>query len=486
MRFEWFVASRYLRSRRKQSFISIISIISIGGVSLGVATVILVIAVLDGVEHGLRDRFLANEAHVVFRLHDHSFFSDYQKRIAQIESIDEVVATSPVILAQIGVFPEYSDTIQDVIYIKGIDPDQEDAVTGFSELVSGSTDLKNSEFIENARLIRDETITGGIVLGGRLAARLGIIKGDVLRLVVKLVKHPVNASMLVPDLANFVVIGLYESEMAVYDNNFGFIHINDAQKLYNKTNLINTIFVRLNDAELAPQIARKIEDSVRFSVLEGMPDARTWMEMQAPLFSALRLEKIATTIIEALIILVASFNIASTLIMTVMEKTKDIGTLRTLGTSRGNIMKIFMIQGSVIGMLGTMLGTALGLVICWLLSSNTVRPSYWYALVLVVPILLQVFMALWLTLLRRGGWKFVAGTLWVIGIAFALYCTVRPISFAELGLSHIYQMNQMPIRVNWFFVIFINVLSFIICWLATLYPAWQAANLKPVEALQHE
>ena len=486
MRFEWFVASRYLRSRRKQSFISIISIISIGGVSLGVATVILVIAVLDGVEHGLRDRFLANEAHVVFRLHDHSFFSDYEKRIAQIESIDEVVATSPVILSQIGVFPEYSDTIQDVIYIKGIDPVQEDAVTGFSELVSGSTDLKNSEFIENARLIRDETITGGIVLGGRLAARLGIIKGDVLRLVVKLVKHPVNASMLVPDLANFVVIGLYESEMAVYDNNFGFIHINDAQKLYNKTNRINTIFVRLNDAELAPQIARKIEDSVRFSVLEGMPDARTWMEMQAPLFSALRLEKIATTIIEALIILVASFNIASTLIMTVMEKTKDIGTLRTLGSSRSNIMRIFMMQGSVIGMLGTMLGTALGLAVCWLLSSNTVRPSYWYALVLIVPILLQVLIALWRVLPHKGRWKFAVGALWIIGIGFALYCAVRPISFAELGLSHIYQMNQMPIKVNWFFVIFINVLSFMICWLATLYPAWQAANLKPVEALQHE
>ncbi len=486
MRFEWFVAARYLRSRRKQSFISIISIISIGGVALGVATVILVIAVLDGVEHGLRDRFLANEAHVVFRLHDHSFFGNYQKRIAQIESIDEVIATSPVILAQIGVFPEHSDTIQDVIYIKGVDPVQENAVTGFSELVSGSTDFKNSEFIESARLIRNETITGGVVLGGRLAARLGIIKGDVLRLVVKLVKHPVNESMLVPDLANFVVIGLYESEMAVYDNNFGFIHINDAQKLYNKANRINTIFVRLNDPELAPQIARKIEDSVRFSVLEGMPDARTWMEIQAPLFSALRLEKIATTIIEALIILVASFNIASTLIMTVMEKTKDIGALRTLGSSRSNIMRIFMIQGSVIGMLGTMLGTALGLALCWLLSSNTVRPSYWYALVLVVPILLQVFIALWRVLPHKGGWKFAVGALWIIGIGFALYCAVRPISFAELGLSHIYQMNQMPIKVNWFFVIFINVLSFMICWLATLYPAWQAANLKPVEALQHE
>ena len=208
--------------------------------------------------------------------------------------------------------------------------------------------------------------------------------------------------------------------------------------------------------------------------------------MQAPLFSALRLEKIATVIIEALIILVASFNIASTLIMTVMEKTKDVGTLRTLGSSRGNIMRIFMIQGSVIGTLGTMLGTVLGLSLCWLLSTNTERPSYWYTLALAVPILLQILIASQHALRRKGGWKFAIGVLWLIGIGFALYCAVRPISLVELGLSQIYQMHQLPIKINWLFVIFINVLSFVICWFATLYPAWQAANLKPVEALQHE
>ena len=484
MKFEWFVASRYLRSRRKQSFISIISIISIGGVALGVATVILAIAVLNGVEHGLKDRFLANEAHVVFRLHNGSFFDNYQKRIGQIETIDEVVATSPVVFSQIAVFPERSDTIQDVIHIKGIDPVQEDKVTGFSRFVDGSTDFQNSTYIEDARLIRDETITGGIVLGARLAARLGVIKGDVLRVIVRLAK--LSESYLVPDLANFVVIGFYESEMAVYDNNFGFVHIDTAQKLYNKPNRVNSIFIRLTDAELAPQVAREIEDAVQFSVLEGMPSARTWMELQAPLFSALRMEKVLTVVIEALIILVAAFNIASTLIMTVMEKTKAVGTLRTLGASRGNIMRIFMIQGSVIGILGTALGTALGLSLCWLLSFNNVRPSYWFIFALIVPVLLQVFITLQRTLPRSGGWKWGLSVLWLIGIGFALYCAVRPISLADLGLSQVYQMNQLPVKVNWFFVIFINALSFLICWLATLYPAWQAANLKPVEALQHE
>ena len=486
MKFEWFVASRYLRSRRKQSFISVISIISIGGVALGVATVILVIAVLDGVEHGLKERFLSNEAHVVLRLLDHSFFGHYQNRIQQIETLDDVVAASPVILAQTGVFREHASTIQDVIIIKGIDPEQENKVTGFSELVHGSTDLLNSELIEIARLTRGETITGGIVLGSRLATRFGIIEGDVLRLLVKLVEHPLDASLLIPDLANFVVIGFYESEIEAYDSHFGFIHIDTAQKLYDKKDLVNSIFVRLTDAELAARTARKIEDTINFSVLEGMPQARTWMEVHAPLFSALRLEKIATVIIETLIILVASFNIASTLIMTVMEKTKDVGTLRTLGSSRGNIMRIFMIQGSVIGILGITLGTVLGLALCWLLSWDVVRPSYWYTLVLSVPIFLQILIASRRALRYKGGWKFAAGVLWLIGIGFALYCAVRPISFVDLGLSQIYQMHLMPIKVNWVFVIFINALSLAICWLATLYPAWQAANLKPVEALQHE
>ena len=487
MKFEWFVASRYLRSRRKQSFISIISIISIGGVALGVATIILVIAVLDGVEHGLKDRFLSNEAHVALSIFDHSFFKGYQERIERIEAIENVVAASPVIFAQSGVFREHSNTIQDVIYIKGIDTAQEDEVTGFSTFVIGSTDFQNSELIEQAALINEgETITGGIILGGRLATRLGVMKGDVLRLLIKLVESPIDPSMLLPDLANFVVIGFYESEMEAYDNNFGFIHIDTAQKLYNQRNRVNFIFVRLTDADLAPQIATKIEDAADFTVLEGMPNARTWMEAQAALFSALQLEKIATVIIEALIILVAAFNIASTLIMTVMEKTKDIGTLRTLGSSRGNIMRIFMIQGSVIGTLGTMIGTALGLSICWLLSTNAERPSYWYVIALVVPIVLQFLIASRQAMRNRGGWKFAVGALWLIGVGFSLYCAVRPISFVDLGLSQIYQMHQLPIKINWLFVIFINLLSFAICWLATLYPAWQAANLKPIEALQHE
>lgn len=541
MKFEWFVASRYLLSRRKQSFISIISIISIVGVGLGVATVILVIAVLDGVDYGLRNRFLANEAHLALRLIDNSFFGDYQNKIERITNVEGVVAASPVVYAQMGVFQSGSEGISDVIYIKGIDPVQEDKVTGFSKFVNGSIDFQTSPLIEAAQFREGETITGGIVVGSRLAQRLRLNEGDVLRLVVRLL-DPGGTGSVIVDFSNFVVIGFYESELAVYDNKVGFIDNETAQKLYNKVGKVNVILVRLEDPDQVTAISPEIEDAA-FSVIE-MPITTTWLETHAPLFAALKMEKIATIIIEALIILVAAFNIASTLIMTVMEKTKDVGTLRTLGASRGNIMGIFMIKGSIIGMLGTIVGTTLGLYICWLLSTNVMRPSLWYAVevigivslcqvaiayqrIHIVGVLLLIFVSIqgigWLVplkvlpamgwqissvtlLLIRGigllifwifvmikswqklspKWKMTFFLFWSIVLGFVLFSIVEPISLKELGLSEIYQMNQLPIKVNWFFVCFINLLSFAICWLATIYPAWQASNLKPIEALQYE
>lgn len=487
MKFEWFVASRYLLSRRKQSFISIISIISIAGVGLGVATVILVIAVLDGVEHGLKERFLANEAHVVLSLIDRNFFGDFENKIEAIERVEGVAAASPVVYTQLAIFREGSENIEDVIYIKGINPELEDKVTGFTKFVNGSYDFQNEDLIKQASFLSDNTITGGIVLGTRLAQRLNAIEGDVLRLVIKLLEDEHSPGSFTPLIRNFVVIGYYESELAVYDSQVAFIDLETAQKLYNIDGKVNFILVRLEDAELAPKMGEAIEEAAQFVEVIDMPITTTWLETHAPLFAALKLEKIATVIIEALIILVAAFNIASTLIMTVMEKTRDVGMLRTLGASRGQIMGIFMIKGSVIGMLGTMAGTALGLGICWLLSTNEIRPSPWFALGVVgILILCQIVITLRRILPYPKVRKVGLFVLWILVVCFGLYCLVEPISLRELGLSQIYQMNQLPIKVNWVFVGFINALSFVICWLATVYPAWQASNLKPIEALQYE
>ena len=177
MTFESFVAARYLKSQRKQSFISIISFISVSSVALGIAVVILVISVMNGFEHGLKEKFLANEAHVTVRSAG-GFFGKYQAAINQIQEIDGVEAASPVIYTPIAVWPKDKKSIDSTIFVKGIDPSQEDLVTNFSSFFDEPIDLENSSLIDSARLQSDETISGGIVLGYFVAGRMGVVKGD--------------------------------------------------------------------------------------------------------------------------------------------------------------------------------------------------------------------------------------------------------------------------------------------------------------------
>jgi ABC-type lipoprotein release transport system permease subunit len=559
MRFEWFIALRYLSSRRKQSFISIISVISISGVALGITTVILVISILNGFEDGLKEKFLANEAHIYVQALSGRFFPDYQDKIEEIEAIEGVVAASPLVYVQSAVWPKDETTITATIVIKGIDREQEDRVTGFSKFVDGSIGFKSSPVVEMARLMADETITGGIVLGVGVAHRFHIGMGDIIRLIPELVESPLNPGIFQPRIKNFVVIGFYHSGLYLHDNAYGFIDLETAQALYKRENEINRIQVRTTDAEIAPRVSERIRigrflfsidsafqsdldnniisedlrqafktsdislspdtmistglDGERWSIIDGSrtykvqkargklniyapirlgaghrPMTTSWMDRQAPLFNALELEKLLTLIIEALIILVAAFNIASTLIMVVMEKTQDIGILRAMGTAKGSIRNVFLIQGSIIGLLGGILGTGLGVALCWLLELQNVRPSRWLALVVLLPIVLQILLAYRNTVLNLS-FKVLCSLFWLATIGLALYCIATPIYLNNVfgqDFSQVYQLNRLPVKINWFFVVFINVLSFVICLSMSIIPAWQATNKNPVEALRYE
>ena len=482
--FEWSIASRYMKSRREQSFISIIGVISVVSVALGIAVVILVISVMNGFEHGLKEKFLANEAHVTVRSAGGNYFSNYQDTIQQIEAIEGVEAASPVIYTPIAVWPKDKSSIDRTIFVKGIDPEKEEKVTGFSKFFDATVNFKNSALIESARMKGDETISGGIVLGEAVANHMGALKGDVLRLISRMEQNPMDPTAFWAHIRNFVVVGIYKSGMYTYDNHLGFIHLDAAQELYNRQpDQINMIEVRTSSAEIASEVRQEIASTIRLDGgMRGIPIANTWMDTHAPLFDAIKLEKLVTLIIEALIILVASFNIASTLILTVMEKTRDIGALRALGSAKRNILNIFMIQGCTIGVLGGIVGTVLGVSISWLLDREDGRLSPWYTLLILIPIGIQLFISFRRSIALHFNFKILLGLLWIGAIGLLLYCLVKPIYID----GQVYQLDRLTPKINWLFVGFMNVLSFAICWWATVYPAWQASKLNPVEALRYE
>ena len=488
MKYEWLIASRYLKSRRKQAFISIISIISVGGVTLGIAAVIIVISTLDGFRHGLKEKFLANEAHIIVRS-AHNYFPNYQEKIGQIEGIEGVVAASPVIISQLGILPHGSESLEDTIYVKGIDLQQEDRVTGFSDFVKDFDAFNQSRFIDEARqrLAGKETIAGGIVLGYHVARKIGVVPGDVLRLISKMVRNPANPGTFMPLMRNFVVVGLYQSGLYIHDKAFGFIDLQTAQQLYQKPDQINLIEVRLVHADMATAVSNQIKQKVRFDPgLGAMPITTTWMESRSDFFQAFELEKIVTMIVVALIILVAVFNIASTLIMMVMEKTQDIGILRAMGASKRGIRNIFVLQGGIIGILGAILGTVLGVYVCWRLEFQVGSFPRWYGLlILLIPVALQVCRRIF-SLPISAAWLLL---LWCGAVGLSLYFIAQPIYLDDIlgaDLSVVYQLNRLPVKISWTFVVFMNLLSMATCWLAALYPASKASYLNPVEALRHE
>ena len=410
MSFEYFIGGRYLRAKQKETFISFITMLSIAGVTVGVMALIVVIAVMAGFESDLKNRILGIESHVVIMRHG-SPFSGYHKILDRVTNTNGVEAATPFIYTQIML--RSSSGVSGAV-LRGIDPESAGRVIKV---------LDNSALLNIKKMHQAKDTTGsvpGVILGKELARNLGLGVGDVVYLISS--RGMISPMGYLPAMKRFQVAGLFESGMYEYDGSLAYIHLSDAQKILHMEDSVTGIEVRVNDIYNARHIADKILADVGFPYW-----ARDWMQMNHNLFSALKLEKTVMFIILALIVLVAAFNIASTLIMMVMGKTKDIAILKAMGAMDCSIRKIFIFKGMVIGFMGTTLGVCFGFILCKLLEK----------------------------------YKFI-----------------------ELP-GDVYYISTLPVRLEALDVFIIAAGAMVICFIATLYPARQASKLNPVEAIRY-
>lgn len=410
MSFEYFIGGRYLRAKHKQAFLSLITMLSMAGVTVGVMALIVVIAVMAGFEEDLKHRILGVESHVVLMRHGGSF-SNYREIFEQVINTDGVEAATPFIYSQCML---RSTSGMSGAVLRGIDPDSAGRVIKILDSLS-LKNLKQMHQRENSTVSEP-----GIILGRELARNLDVDTGDAVYMIS--FRGMISPIGHMPAMKRFKVAGLFESGMYEYDKSLAYIHLNEAQKILRMGDSVTGIEVRVNDIYDAREIAETIVADLGFPYW-----AKDWMRMNSNLFSALKLEKKVMFIILALIILVAAFNIASTLIMMVMGKTRDIAILKAMGATDSSIMKIFIFKGMIIGFVGTTLGVCMGFILCKLLEK----------------------------------YKFI-----------------------ELP-GDVYYISTLPVRLESLDVFLIAAASMIICFIATLYPAHQASRLNPVEAIRY-
>ncbi|MCK5125266.1 MAG: ABC transporter permease [candidate division Zixibacteria bacterium] len=345
MRFEWFIARRYLMARKKGAFISLNTAFSIGGVVIGVAALVFVMSMMNGFETEMRTRILGVTSHITVFPRFETHLAEPDSAMVELLTVEGVTAAAPFIYYKAAVA---SDAAGDGIVVRGIDTELENAVTGLGDNVfSGYFDVSPNEEGE-----------GGIIVGKMLAQRLDVIPGD--NLVLFSLKGEKLRAGVQPKVKKFEVRGIFEVGMYEYDASMAYISIPDAASLF-KTGGVTGIHLRTFDVMSADVIAERVNEKY-----SDKYDAVDWKQMNSNLFSWMRLEKIGMFIALSLIITVAAFNIISTLVMIVMEKRHEIGILKTMGSIPKSIARIFMGLGTIVGILGCALGWGLGYFLCWL------------------------------------------------------------------------------------------------------------------------
>jgi len=417
MRYEWFIGLRYLKAKRKQTFISIITVISIAGVTLGVMALIVVLAVMNGFEKNLKEKILGTYAHIIVLKAGQEGLDHYEEVVKKVDTVRGVVSAAPFILSQVML--SSASSVSGVV-LKGIDPNLAGKVTDLA------SNLKAGH-LQDLEKGRDNL--AGIILGVELAKHLGVSMNDTLQVISPL--GNMTPMGMMPKMRRFAVVGIFQSGMYEYDNTLAYISIPIAQKFFDMGDRVTGIEIKTGDLYRVKEFAKEIRRLLGFPFW-----TKDWMEMNRNLFSALRLEKIAMFIILVLIVLVAAFNIISTLIMVVMEKNKDIAILKSMGASSRGIMRIFLIEGLVIGVVGTFLGAVFGLLAAFNLEKITDFVEHLF------------------------GFKILS--------------------------SDVYYIDKLPSQVNPLDVTLILVTAITISLVATIYPSWRASKLDPAEALRYE
>lgn len=420
MRYELFISLRYLRAKRKEAFISLITIFSIAGVAIGVMTLNIVLAVMTGLEEDLRDRILGFNPHVVV-LNFSGGIKDYPTVQNEIRAVPGVLKSAPFVYGQAML--STPDRMAGVL-IHGIPPSEVGAVDVQAHLGPGqevtALGRRHAVPLDDGR--GDTIELPGIILGHDLAnEQLHVDVGDPVTMVSPL--GTPSAVGMVPRVKRFVVVGVFKSGMGEYDNSLAYTSLSDAQRFFGMDEAVTGIEVRVDDLYQAGKIAERIGQRLQFPYR-----VRDWMEMNHSLFSALKLEKTVYFIVLLLIILVAAFNIVATLIMVVTEKRKDIAILKSMGAARAAIARIFVVKGIVIGGIGTALGNLIGYSACWVLGTYKI-----------IPLDIKVFYT-----------------------------------------------DTLPVKMYPEYFAAVTVASLVICLLATLYPARQAARLIPVDVIRYE
>ncbi|MCF8186373.1 MAG: lipoprotein-releasing ABC transporter permease subunit [Sulfuritalea sp.] len=417
--FELFIGLRYTRAKRKNHFISFISLTSMIGIALGVAALIVVLSVMNGFQKELRTRILGVASHLEITGSNNQL-SDWQQVATYSAKQPHVLASAPYIMAQ-GML-SYDQGVQGAI-IRGVLPVAEDKVAdlGRNMKVGQLADLKAGEF--------------GIIVGADLAYNLGAQVGD--KVVVMAPQGQFTPAGVVPRLKQFTVVGLFQVGMYEYDAGLALIHMEDAAKLYRMGDSVSGVRLKLDDLFGAPDIAATMAAQLNENASsQGQYYVSDWTRQQANFFKAVQMEKRVMFIILTLIVAVAAFNIVSTLVMAVTDKRADIAIMRTLGASPASIMSIFIIQGALIGVIGTALGAVFGIVVA--LNISTIIP-------------------------------FIEGLFHV-----------------QFLSKEVYAISDLPSDLIWSDVIVIVMMSFLLSLIATLYPSWRASKINPAEALRYE